>query len=179
LLLDEPTASVDAASAQLIKEASLKAREQWGTTLVVASHDWQWLYEVCDDVRSLFRGTFLGLGGENMVLGPWLDLGNGNWGKRLSNNQEIRTTLPPHKDAAATFDVCLMEEGSPEKDHVVLHGTLSRLTLKKDTPRVLVAIDVGNLSLTVRLSPDEVRKRDLFPGKDVSIQYGLDDVKWL
>ncbi len=59
LLLDEPTASVDAASAQLIKEASLRARKELGTTLIVASHDWQWLYEICDEILHLLTGGFL------------------------------------------------------------------------------------------------------------------------
>ena len=71
LLLDEPTASVDAASAQLIKEAALRARREWGATLVIASHDWQWLYEVCEEVLHLFQGRIFGTGRETIVLGPW------------------------------------------------------------------------------------------------------------
>ncbi|HSM73591.1 MAG TPA: energy-coupling factor ABC transporter ATP-binding protein, partial [Desulfobacterales bacterium] len=59
LLLDEPTASVDAASAELIKTAVLRARDRWGTTLVIASHDRQWLYEICDHSLHLFRGRIL------------------------------------------------------------------------------------------------------------------------
>ena len=56
LLLDEPTSSVDANSARLIRKASLRARDEWGTTLVVATHDWQWLYETCDTVVHLLHG---------------------------------------------------------------------------------------------------------------------------
>ena len=56
LLLDEPTASVDAASSELIRAASLRARSEWGTTLVIASHDREWLYDVCDEVIHLFKG---------------------------------------------------------------------------------------------------------------------------
>ena len=55
LLMDEPTASIDALSAQLIKDAVLKARRDWGTTLIVASHDWQWLYGICDTVFHLLK----------------------------------------------------------------------------------------------------------------------------
>jgi tungstate transport system ATP-binding protein len=56
LLLDEPTTSVDAASAQLIKEAALQAHRQWGTSLIIASHDHQWLQDVCHDTLHMFRG---------------------------------------------------------------------------------------------------------------------------
>ena len=71
LLLDEPTANVDAASAQLIRKASMRARQKWGTTLVIASHDRQWLYEVCDEVLHLFNGRIFGTGYETIVFGPW------------------------------------------------------------------------------------------------------------
>ena len=70
LLMDEPTASIDALSAQLIKDAVLKARRDWGTTLIVASHDWQWLYGICDTVFHLLKGRFLGTGRENVLFGP-------------------------------------------------------------------------------------------------------------
>lgn len=57
LLLDEPTASVDAASAELIRDAARRARDDWGTTVVVASHDRNWLDGVCDNHIHLFEGT--------------------------------------------------------------------------------------------------------------------------
>ena len=60
LLLDEPTASIDALSAQLMKDAVLNARREWGTTLIVASHDWQWLYGICDAVFHLLKGRVSG-----------------------------------------------------------------------------------------------------------------------
>ncbi|MES0350945.1 MAG: ATP-binding cassette domain-containing protein, partial [Desulfobacteria bacterium] len=42
LLLDEPTANLDAESTKQIKEASLAARRDWGATLVIANHDMNW-----------------------------------------------------------------------------------------------------------------------------------------
>lgn len=59
LLLDEPTASVDAASSELIRIASLAARTEWGATVVVASHDRQWLSDVCDEVLHLSDGKIV------------------------------------------------------------------------------------------------------------------------
>ena len=83
LLLDEPTASVDSASAQLIKEASIRACQDLGTTLIVASHDWQWLYEICDDILHLFRGKISGTGRETIIFSPWQQLEPGKWGKNI------------------------------------------------------------------------------------------------
>ena len=56
LLLDEPTAGVDAPSAELIKKAALEARDAWGTTLLVASHDIDWLNGTADALVHLAAG---------------------------------------------------------------------------------------------------------------------------
>lgn len=56
LLLDEPTASLDRESSTLIKQAATRAREEWGTTLVVVSHDLPWLQAVCDSFHTFFEG---------------------------------------------------------------------------------------------------------------------------
>ena len=53
LLLDEPTASLDAKSTARIHEAALKARQAWGTTLVIVSHDHAWLAGVADEILDL------------------------------------------------------------------------------------------------------------------------------
>ncbi|MBF0258645.1 MAG: energy-coupling factor ABC transporter ATP-binding protein [Desulfamplus sp.] len=59
LLLDEPTASVDLESARKIRDAAKKAREEWGTTIVVASHDKSWIHGVCDTCISLSQGSIV------------------------------------------------------------------------------------------------------------------------
>ncbi len=56
LLLDEPTTSLDVESTGRIKKASLAARQHWGATLVVASHDMVWLESVCDKILLLANG---------------------------------------------------------------------------------------------------------------------------
>ncbi|SLM29575.1 HTH-type transcriptional regulator (fragment) [Desulfamplus magnetovallimortis] len=59
LLLDEPTASVDADSAIMIRRAAQKARDEWGTTIIVASHDQNWLNGVCDSHLHLLKGLII------------------------------------------------------------------------------------------------------------------------
>lgn len=56
LLLDEPTASLDAASTKLVQNAAKEARNMWGTTLVVVSHDMTWLRGVSDTILFFDRG---------------------------------------------------------------------------------------------------------------------------
>ena len=56
LLLDEPTASVDRESSELILSAVLDARNQWGTTLIIISHHLAWLHQVADHILALDYG---------------------------------------------------------------------------------------------------------------------------
>ena len=48
LLLDEPTASVDEASAALIREAVCQVARNEGTTVIIATHDADWMQSVAD-----------------------------------------------------------------------------------------------------------------------------------
>jgi len=181
LLLDEPTASVDAASAQLIKEASLRARQELGTTLIVASHDWQWLYEVCDDILHLFNGKIFGSRRETMVFGPWQELETGRWGRKLSDSQELLVPSPPDKDAAAVIDVFSIQDAESREapNDVCLRGIVSRLTLERNSGCIFVTIVAGNVPFVVGLSQQQFQDRPLFPGKTIFIRYSLDRIRWI
>ncbi|OQY57777.1 MAG: hypothetical protein B6245_15330 [Desulfobacteraceae bacterium 4572_88] len=182
LLLDEPTASVDAASVQLIRDASLSARREWGTTLIIASHDWQWLYEVCDNVLHLFRGHIFGTGMENIIFGPWQKNSVENWKKTLQDGQQLVVSEPPSENAVAiirpeSVDICL-----PDQEHgngkTALHGTLSRLNFEKSTGHIMATIMIGNLSFTAKLTRRELNDLRLCPGQKVQIAYDPNAVTW-
>jgi tungstate transport system ATP-binding protein len=183
LLMDEPTASIDALSAQLIKDAVLKARRDWGTTLIVASHDWQWLYGICDTVFHLLKGRFLGTGRENVLFGPWQPLQNGRWGKPLVDGQQLLVSKPPDNMAAAVIeDVSLVpqaESVSGEAGLVVLSGLITRLALEKASGSIVASVLVANIPFTATLAEDQVRDYALYPGRMVAIRYSVDSVKWV
>jgi len=181
LLLDEPTASVDAASTQLIKEASLRARKELGTTLIVASHDWQWLYEICDEILHLYNGRIFGTGRETIIFGPWQHFGTGKWGKFLSDNQQLLVPAPPSLEAAAVIDVLSAnEDGSTiGGEEIVLSGTVSRISLERKTGQLFATILAGDLPFTVGLTFQQGKAHTIFPGKTVFIRYRLDQIKWI
>ena len=56
LLLDEPTANLDPQSCEMIRQTLWAARERLGMTVVIVSHDRDWLYGACDDLRRLEPG---------------------------------------------------------------------------------------------------------------------------
>jgi tungstate transport system ATP-binding protein len=181
LLLDEPTASVDAASAQLIKEATLRARQELGTTLIVASHDWQWLYEICDEVLHLFKGKIFGRGRETIIFGPWQKLKTGRWGKILSDNQLLQVSPPPNQEAAAVIDILSVSHDLPAAtdEDIVLSGTVSRLSLERKTGRLFATILVGDFPFSVGIDFEQVEEHTIFPGKTIFIRYRPDQIKWI
>jgi tungstate transport system ATP-binding protein len=181
LLLDEPTASVDAASAQLIKEATLRARQELGTTLIVASHDWQWLYEICDEVLHLFKGKIFGRGRETIIFGPWQKLKTGRWGKILSDNQLLQVSSPPNQEAAAVIDILSVSHDPPAAtdEDIVLSGTVSRLSLERKTGRLFATILVGDFPFSVGIDFEQVEEHTIFPGKTIFIRYRPDQIKWI
>lgn len=181
LLLDEPTTSVDIPSAGLIREAAFKAREEMGTTLVIASHDWQWLYEVCDQVFHLFHGKILGKGRESIIFGPWIRFDSGVWGKRLRDQHFIVASRPPADDAAAIIEDWSIGEDRAgiDDDDVVLKGTITRINLERNSGKLFATIVVGDQNFIAGLTQRQTRDRTLFPGKDVFIHYCPKNIRWI
>jgi tungstate transport system ATP-binding protein len=56
LLLDEPTSSLDEAGCEAAAQAARAAREQWGATVLVVSHDRDWLDALCEQTLRLGQG---------------------------------------------------------------------------------------------------------------------------
>jgi len=181
LLLDEPTASVDVASAHLIRQAALWARRELDTTLIVASHDWPWLYEVCDSILHLYNGRIFGTGRETIIFGPWEKLDGQTWGKTLSDGQRLRVPPPPGRAAAAVIDLTSVgdnERMGAEAD-VVLSGIVSRLSFEKKTGQVFAALLAGDLSFSIKLPHRQNESPAFFPGQTVRFRYRLDQVRWI
>jgi len=183
LLLDEPTANVDAVSAQQIKEAALMARREWNTTLIIASHDRSWLYDVCDRVLHLFRGRLFGTGKENILFGPWRFYKGDLWGKKLPDGQHIRVSEPPEPDAVAIVEPTSIASASDmnlaDADANMLQGMVSRLALEKTNAEIVVTILIGNLTFTSKLPRQQIQQENLYPGRKVTLHYSPKSVKWL
>jgi len=183
LLLDEPLVSVDEASAERIKQASVKARSDWGTSLVIISHDSNWLNETADRVLNLFAGRVIGSGTWNLIPGPWRGDDRGTWTRRLKDGQEI-FALPPRTDRhVATLDpssisVSIERENTRPPGNR-LHGMISEITLEKKSGHILVKAELGGLFLTVKATKQEVQELSLYPGQQVWYEFESTAVQWV
>jgi tungstate transport system ATP-binding protein len=184
LLMDEPTTSVDAASAQMIKGAALHARQQWDTTLIIASHDDDWLADIADHTQQLFRGRLLGTGKRTLIFGPWKSGGSGTYTKNLNNDQYFEAHGKPADVETAVVSI--------EADHMGLYaapahiipplhrlkGLVLRLSFEQATGRVSAAVLVGAMVLHVYLEPANASMAQFGPGRAVWVGYNPGAVTW-
>jgi tungstate transport system ATP-binding protein len=184
LLMDEPTISVDAASAQMIKEAALHARQQWGTTLVITSHDSEWLADFSEHILHLFRGRILGNGKQTLIFGPWKENGHGVLLKTLTEDQkfEAHGTPADEKIAVATIeakqmDLYAVSTTIPSQRHC-LKGLLTRLSYEQSIGRTSAAVLVGEVVFNVYLKKSQEASGQFNPGQSVWVAYDPGAVEW-
>jgi len=184
LLLDEPTTSVDAASAQLIKAAALHAHRQWGTSLIIASHDQQWLQDICHDTIHMFRGKILGRGSKTMLFGPWRRRADGFFFTPVAGDQVflVSTGPPDLESAVAVIDARHISlHASADrvpKQMARLKGTVVSLGLEKSSGKISVCLSVGGSHFTTCLPRADLSDGSLIPGSIAWLAYSPDEVRW-
>lgn len=184
LLMDEPTASVDAASAQHIKSAALHAHRQWGSSLIIASHDIQWLRDFCHETHYLFQGKLSGHGHRTLLFGPW------------HRSDEDRVCMPMGDGqtfvAASPTSEALRRVAAVDPSRLSLHtgtepvpagwwrlqGTLTSLGLDRLSGRIDASVHAGDLVLHALIDPQVLPDSGLTPGRTVWVIYDPDDVVW-
>ncbi len=182
LLLDEPTASVDAESATLIRDASLAARRDWGTTLVIVSHDLQWLNEISDTTLHLFEGKAIKPGRNTMVPGPWTIRPDGLSSCDIGGGQRFFAPAPPSRDAIGLISDCDIKLDAPKKSREFtnrLEGIVTQLVLDPKTATVIASIRVGNLMVVTQIDPQTVAAPSLYPGRVATLFARPSAVTWL
>lgn len=184
LLLDEPVASVDRESAALIREAALAARNDWGCTLIIASHDLAWLSECSDTRLSIARGRLFSTGRENIIPLPY-DF-SGRPVKRFDNGEVI--LLPPvegagdKKELSAVIqtDRISIATGKNRENGFdnQIFGQIISLLLEKNTGHIMATLLARDFSLNLSFSPDQAGKLGLMPGKSLVLMFRSQDVMW-
>lgn len=183
LLLDEPTANVDDESAQLVKEAVLSVWKEWGTTVIIATHDLVWLHEVSTEIVSLYRGRVIGKEAENIIQGKW-KLEKGRASRRFSDRQVLYGFCEPYLDIAAAIispskiSITRTEQIASERLNV-LKGTVTQLMLERKTDCVFVSVEVGDVIIKARATIEQMKNNLIYPGTEVWISFFTENLRWL
>jgi tungstate transport system ATP-binding protein len=183
LILDEPTASVDADSAGRIMDCALMASKEWGTTLIIASHDWKWLHEICGKVLQMFKGKIIGSGMEGILFGPWIPGKSGEYHeKAMADGQIVKVPKPPSPEASAVIpqNLIVLDLHPPalKPGEHFLKGFIAQLSLEPSAQTVMISIRAGGQTFTLRIPQEKMREPALFPGQIVYITYPLSAVTW-
>lgn len=181
LLLDEPTASVDMESARNIRRAVLNAREEWGTTLVIASHHIAWLKDICDRIINLYNGRMIDCSYENILTGPWEVIDNRMVACRLADGQKIYAIRPPQESHHAVIPPQMLRI----KDHgrvpgeETVEGIIASLSLENESVGPQMHVTCGDQRLAVSMTADMQGSGRYLPGCRVKLFYSPGDIVWL
>ncbi len=183
LLLDEPVASVDATSAKLIRQASLHAKNEWNATLVIASHDLQWLYSISSRHLSMSKGRLFPTGIENIITGPFEKDTDTNHIKKMEDGQVIHLPSPSGKTRSAVIRkkrIFIEHERQQSTAGLnQLSGRITSMHLEKNSLLIMTAVRVSDMTFVLGLSPDKITKLALYPGKKVILKFYKKDVEWI
>ncbi len=185
LLLDEPVASVDTKSADLIRKASLAARKDWGCTLLIASHDLPWLYECSDTQISIANGKIFSTGRENIIPPPY-DLSCSEYPvKHLKDgdtSEHIRLPARGKPDKLAVIQkekihICLERDQANGYDNQITAQIVAML-MEKNSGHIMTTLAADNFSLNLSFSPDQANALKLLPGKRLILMFHSRDIEW-
>lgn len=185
ILLDEPTTSVDAASAHMIKESILRARQEWDTTLIISSHDMEWLSDISDRMVHIFRGHLMRGGQPTVIFGPWEKGRDGKAYKIITEGERFEAASPPDNlhEAVAAIDAGSMRlyaEDDPIPDGLRrLKGRLARLSLEKASGRIGATVAAGGQTFHISIPIGNAIARPWTPGQNVWIGYDPEAVRWM
>jgi len=175
LILDEPTAGIDIESAIRIQETIIKIKRH--TTLIIASHDHEWLSEICNKQIFLFQGNHIGARRMNIFLGPYIQINAHQWQKK---GTPVLVSLPPAPDAIALIDpmdiTITLQKPDIADNKVALKGQITRLIARSQFIRVSISILIGQIQLFAEIS---TRNVNFFPGQHVYAIYHLHRIKWV
>ncbi|KPA13010.1 ABC transporter ATP-binding protein [Candidatus Magnetomorum sp. HK-1] len=179
LILDEPTAGIDAESALRIQDAIIDTSNKLNTTLIISSHDHEWLSDICENQLFLFKGKQIGSEKKNIIFGPFEPVSPQRWQTIEDKKNRFYVPLPPSPDSIALIDpkdVHLFSEKPQDKtNQTIITCQITRLFVTSFSSHIFVSMRVGLRRLLARVSRDNF---DLTPGQKVYAVYDIGVVKW-
>lgn len=184
LLLDEPVASVDTRSAVLIRKASLAARRNRGTTLIITSHDLPWLFTCTDTQLSINNGTLFATGREIIIPGPFTpenETGR-TWIRQLDDGQIIQLPAAASFEKTAVIKQTHIRLTRPENADSTadnqIRGQVQSMYMTGQHRDIMTTIDAGGMAFMLGVSPGQAARLNLQPGEPVSLVFSSSDIFW-
>ena len=185
LILDEPTSGIDTNSAQLIKEAILTAKQKWNTTILISSHDHNWLNHICDRKVALFQGNLIESGSVNLLFAPWEKDQNGNLTKTFIDNQKLTiiNSVDKKRDSVAMINskdihICRNDCEDMINDKTLI-GKINSIHQQNDGNYLLVEFLIGSINFSCKITREEMKIQRLLPGDNIHVNIDSHKVCWI
>ncbi len=182
LMLDEPTASIDMESARNIRKAILIAKKEWGTTLIIASHNKSWLNDICERIIYLYNGRILDFTYENVLPGPWQKLDSSRlYCTQLADGQSFYVSKPAQPDSSAVIAPETLELSSrePSGSEKTLHGVVTGIFFDKLHAGPRIHVVCGDHRFIATADDDVFTTQGFRPGRKVRLLYRPEQIAWL
>jgi len=185
LILDEPTTGVDTNSAQLIKEAILCAKQRWNTTILISSHDHNWLNHICDKKIALFQGHLIDSGSVNLLFAPWDKNNEGNLIKYFTDGQklEILDSKAKKRDSVAMIDSSNIDICRVNCEEMINNNSLKAIVTsiqqQSSKEHLLVQLTISDISFNCKVTRDLMQEQRFLPGDNIYVNIDTKNIKWI
>jgi len=185
LILDEPTSGIDTNSAQLIKEAILLAKQKWNTTILISSHDHNWLNHICDKKIALFQGNLCESGSVNLLFAPWEKDENANLVKKFNDGQKliIKNSTKKKRDSVVMINSDFIEICRTNCEnminHETLNGVINSIHQQEEGKSLLIEFLISGVPFNCKISREEMEKQRLLPGDKIYVNIYTENICWI
>lgn len=174
LLLDEPTNSLDYSGIPQFSDAILHANKEWGTTIVVASHDLLWLSEISTRKIGLHFGRLMDFSTTNLIVGKWREEGEN---QIFDFSQTQRIVLSKKMRIGEKRGIIINPReitvmSSPQKplfqsNHIFLEGIVRDISHLANSNEISLKINVGCHTLESIQSFEAYERNHFFPSQQI------------
>ncbi len=182
LILDEPIASVDTESGQIITQTILRLKEKKQTTIIVSSHDYYWLNNICENIFKMQQGKIIGHGRDNIFYGPWQHAVDDLWQHTLFNGEKIFATQPPYSNAYALLsptDIILSNQKPKQiSAQNILRGKIQNMSAISQHDSLFVIVEISDLKLHCTITRHAAETMALLPGKEIFLIFKASSLRW-
>ena len=183
LLLDEPTNSLDFSGIPQFTHAILHANKEWGTTIVISSHDLGWLSEIATRKIELHFGRLMNFSTSNLIAGKWREVED----MLVFDFDETQSiTLPKASRVGKKRGIAINPReisigrerpSQHDNDTIVLHGAIREIIHLTKSHEMCLRISVGNQMLEC-IEPFELFEQNpLYPAQMVHLWFSKASIK--
>ncbi len=177
LLLDEPTAHVDAQHESVIEELLRDLRRQGRTTILLSTHDLEQARRLSDEIFVLVGGKLRQHAPENCFVGT-VTRENGRWWfeRRPGLRLRVLTERPgPSRIFIDPASILVSREALRSSGRNRLRGTVR--AVEGTGPTVRVRLATNGTELVVSVTPESARELGLMPGELIHVTFKATGVR--